>query len=247
MQTNGVLLIHSGGFTSRQWRRLAERLAPRFDVLAPDLIGYGAEPWPEGVPFHFEQDLEYLDSLVSGPFHVVGHSYGGFLALKLALLRPQHVRSIAIYDPVAFGVLDEVEDAAEWRELARVRQTWEPDAGGTDEAWLREFVEWWSGPGAWERLGEETRGSFRRLGWKVFQEVMTLAADRTSLTEYAAIDVPALIMGGATSPQAERRVVEKLGTLPKATVRFVEGAGHMGPISHASVVNDAIDEHITRG
>lgn len=240
-----VLLIHSGGFTSRQWRRLAERLAPRFDVMAPDLLGYGADPWPDGVPFHFEQDLEYLGSFVSGPVHLVGHSYGGFLALKLALLRPEHVRSIAVYDPVAFGVLDAVEDAEEWRELTRVRQRWEPDATGTDEAWLRGFVEWWNGAGAWERLGEETRGAFRRMGWKVFQEVITLASDRAPLATYSTISAPALIMGGAMSPQVERRVVEKLGTLPNATVRFIEGAGHMGPISHASVVNDAIDEHIT--
>jgi pimeloyl-ACP methyl ester carboxylesterase len=247
MPTPTALLIHSGGFTSRQWRKLAEGLAPRYRVLAPDLLGYGASgPWPEGEPFHFRQDLEYLESLLGDePVDVVGHSYGGFLGLQLALRRPELVRSIAAYEPVAFGVLDEVEDADALRGLELVKREWEPDGSGADEDWLRRFVEWWNGPGAWERLAEETRGSFRAMGWKVFQEVMSLAADRTDRATYATIAVPTLLLGGEKSPMTERRVIERLGeALPRATVRFFPGVGHMGPISHAALVNDAIVAHL---
>src|SRR5215213_6692544 len=170
-----VLLIHSGGFTSRQWRKLSDLLAPRYCVLAPDLLGYGdSGPWPEGEPFHFRQDLAFLEGLLDRhgePAHLVGHSYGGFLALQLALCRPELVRSIAAYEPVAFGILDEVEDADVRGALALVKRTWEPGASGADEGWLRAFIDWWNGPGAWERLNEETRAAFRALGWKVFNEV----------------------------------------------------------------------------
>lgn len=241
-----VLLIHSGGFTSRQWRKLAEALAPRFRVLAPDLLGYGGNaPWPDGAPFHFTQDLEYLESLIDGPVHIAGHSYGGFLGLQLALKRPELVRSIAAFEPVAFGVLDETEDADAWATLMSVRRTWEPDASGVDEAWLAQFVEWWNGSGAWARLPEETRAAFRGVGWKLFQEVMTLAADRTTLATYATIGVPALILGGETSQMAERRVVEKLGAaLPRGRAQLFPGVGHMGPITHAPLVNGAIAAHL---
>lgn len=244
-----VLLIHSGGFTSRQWRKLAEMLAPAYRVLAPDLLGYGETgPWPDGKPFHFRQDLDFLESLLdqeSAPAHLVGHSYGGFLALQLALRRPDLVRSIAVYEPVAFGILDEIEDADARSALSLVRPNWQPDATGTDEAWLRAFVEWWNGPGAWDRLNEETRAAFRTVGWKMFQEVLTLAADQTNRATYATITVPTLILGGADSPLAERRVVEKLGAaLPRGTARFFEGVGHMGPISHAALINAAIAEHL---
>src|SRR5437870_2621427 len=97
-----VLLVHSGGFTSRQWRRLAEDLAKDHEVLAPDLIGYGAEKWPIGEPFHFDRDVERLAALLGDePAHLVGHSYGGLLVLQLALARP--ARSIAVFEPVTFG------------------------------------------------------------------------------------------------------------------------------------------------
>lgn len=245
MQT--VLLIHSGGFTARQWRKLAEALAPRYRVLAPDLLGYReGEPWPDGKPFHFRQDLDFLESLLGDePAHLVGHSYGGFLALQLALRRPELVRSIAVYEPVAFGVLDEVEDADARSALGLVKRTWEPDSSGADEAWLRAFVDWWNGAGAWEQLGEGTRTSFRAMGWKVFQEVMSLAADQTDRATYGTINVPTLLLSGERSPLTERRVIERLGAaLPRATVRFFPGVGHMGPISHAPLVNEAIASHL---
>jgi len=244
-----VLLIHSGGFTSRQWRKLADTLAPDFDVLAPDLLGYGESgSWPDGVPFHFRQDLDFVESLLGDGddrVHLVGHSYGGFLALQLALRRPERVQAIAVFDPVAFGILDEVDDADAWSQLTLVKQTWDRDESGVDEAWLRAFIDWWNGAGAWDRLGEETRRAFRAMGWKVFQEVMSLAADRTGRATYATIAAPTLILGGAHSPLAERRVVEKLGAaLPHATARFLDGVGHMGPISHAALVNEAIAAHL---
>ena len=246
MTTETVLLIHSGGFTSRQWRKLAELLAPEYRVLAPDLLGYAASgPWPEGKPFHFRQDLDLLLSLIDAPVHLVGHSYGGFLALQLALARPELVHSIAAYEPVAFGILDETEDADARAGLTTVKRTWDPDATGIDETWLTAFVEWWNGPGAWMRLPEETRAAFRSVGWKVFQEVMTLAADRTTRATYATITAPTLILGGAKSPLTERRVVEKLGaSLPHARAQLLPDAGHMGPITHAPLVNAAIAEHL---
>jgi len=242
-----VMLIHSGGFTSRQWRKLAEQLAPRFHVLAPDLLGYGTSgAWPDGEPFQLRQDVEHLESLLGEePAHLVGHSYGGFLALQMALRQPERVRSIAVYEPVVVGVLDEVEDADARGALALVQQPWQPGENGADESWLRAFVEWWNGPGAWDRLNEETRASMRAVGWKVYQEVLGLTTEKTNRTTYAKITIPTLLLAGETSPMTERRVVERLATaLPHATMRVFPGVGHMGPISHASLINEAITTHL---
>jgi pimeloyl-ACP methyl ester carboxylesterase len=235
-----ALLIHSGGFTSRQWRKLGERLAPHHRVLAPDLIGYGAEPWPNGQPFHFRDDVAFLARMLDEPAHIVGHSYGGLLALQVALAVPDRVRSLTLYEPVAFGVLDDVADRDARASLAQLK-TYVPDERGVDEAWLAGFVDWWNGAGAWQRLGDDTKGAFRRVGWKVSQEVASLVADRTDRARYATITVPTLLLGGEQTQPAERRTLERLAeTLPGAQLQLFPGLGHMGPITHANLVNDAI-------
>ena len=239
MTKQTALLIHSGGFTSRQWRKLAELLANDFEVVAPDLLGY-ATPWPDKEPFHFRQDLDHLETFFEEPVHLVGHSYGGFLALQLGLRRPQLVRSIAAYEPVAFGVLDEIEDADAIAVLEKVSREW------TGDPWLASFVDWWNGRGAWDRLNEETRNAFRSVGWKVYQEVLSLGADRTPGTAYEVIAAPSLIMTGELTPLPSRRVAQRLAqALPDARLKIFEGVGHMGPISHAAAVNDEIAKHLT--
>ena len=249
MSSQSVLLVHSGGLTSRQWRKLAAALTPAYQVIAPDLLGYGASgPWPRGEAFHFRQDVALLETLLGdAPVHVVGHSYGGLLALQLALARPAAVRSLALFEPVAFGILDEPADAEARRILDLLPLTYNRGVDGVDDAWLERFVDWWNGPGAWAALADETRASFREVGWKLSQEVITLLADRTDRATYGSIDAPTLLLGSARSPLPERRVVEKLAAaLPRASLQVFDDMGHMGPITHAARVNAAIVAHIER-
>jgi pimeloyl-ACP methyl ester carboxylesterase len=236
-----VVLLHSGGMSSRQWRSLAERLAASHRVLAPDLLGSGKNPpWPDEVPFRYALDVAAVGRLFDrfdGPAHLVGHSYGGLVALTLARTRPDRVRSLALYDPVAFGVAD----------LARAGDdpVFTDEARGGNEEWMMAFVDYWNGPGAWAALPATSREQFLRVGRKVFREVTSLMNDRTGAAAYGGVTAPTLLLAGERSPLAARRVGEVLaGALPSARLEVVAGAGHMGPLTHAALVEPIIARHI---
>ena len=248
-----VVLLHSGGLSSRQWGRFAEELAGEYRVVSPDFLGYGrSSGWPEGEEFHFILDALAIEALldsIAEPIHLVGHSYGGFIALLVALHHPSLVRSLAVFEPVAFGVLHSRHDAAGLSSLvvAGIESSLMNARTGGQEPWLRAFVDYWSGEGAWERLPEVTRASFRAVGWKLFGEVRSLLLDRTPHQAYATLSMPTLLLCGDASPIAARRVVALLAeAIPGAQARSVAGAGHMGPLTHAAQVNGWIADHLAR-
>jgi pimeloyl-ACP methyl ester carboxylesterase len=241
-----IVLVHSGGMSGRQWRKLADRLAATHRVVVPDLLGSGENPpWPADAPFHFDDDARELAAIIDGlgaPVHLVGHSYGGLLALVLARTQPHTIRSLASFDPVAFGVLHDTADAEQL--VADAAPLADAADGGT-ATWFERFVDFWNGAGTWAAMPEQARASFLRVGLKVYLEVRSLLSDRTPASAYAAITVPTLLMTGERTPTPERSVVQRLSTtIANARMLDLAGAGHMGPITHAELVNDAIASHI---
>ncbi len=248
-----VVLLHSGGLSSRQWGRLAETLTQAgHPVVLPDFLGHGANDAEPPRPAHFDADVDAIvDRLVTvgAPAHLVGHSYGGLIALQVARRRPDLVRSLAVYEPVAFGVLHDPPDAEGLADLGRLSAVpvFRDMAASGTEAWLEVFVDFWSGPGAWARLGDAARGSFLATGRVMSEGVLALTDDRTPLAAYASIAAPALLVHGEHSPAAARRVAAILAAgLPSARLAPVAGAGHMGPLTHAAEVNALIAGHISR-
>jgi pimeloyl-ACP methyl ester carboxylesterase len=240
-----VLLIHSSGFSGRQWRHLAGELVTHGKrAIVPDLTGHGRSPaWPEPEPFSFHIDVDQVRALLAaiGPAHVVGHSYGGLVALHVALVAGPSVRSLTLFDPVAFSVLDPAADRDARAELDAIDLRW-----GDPERWLRAFVDFWGGAGAWEGLREPVRTEFLRVAWVVHEGVRTLMADTTPLATYQALACPTLVLTGERSPLPARKVDERLAaTIPGARLEVIANAGHLAPVTEPvrvdAVIAAAID------
>ncbi|MVZ99481.1 alpha/beta fold hydrolase [Actinomadura sp. LD22] len=100
---SGAPLVALHGVTGHgaRWRRTAERhLADRY-TLAPDLRGHGRSPYepPWGVEQHVEDVLAVMDAENLDRADLVGHSYGGMIAVHLARTAPHRVRRLVLLDP----------------------------------------------------------------------------------------------------------------------------------------------------
>ncbi|HEU0104463.1 MAG TPA: alpha/beta hydrolase [Mycobacteriales bacterium] len=93
-----VLLLHGAPETSSCWRDLVPRLALGRRVLAPDLPGLGGSsyPGPYDVRSLVTQVAALLEAEGTGPVDVVGHDWGGIVAIGLAGLRPDLVRRLVV-------------------------------------------------------------------------------------------------------------------------------------------------------
>jgi lipase len=95
-----VLAIHGITASHRAWIAVADRL-PDVQIVAPDLRGRGGSrslPGPFGMARHAADAVALLDALGIDRAHVVGHSMGAFVAMRLAELYPDRVLSLTLVD-----------------------------------------------------------------------------------------------------------------------------------------------------
>lgn len=248
-----VLYLHSTGTTPAMWRRVPPAAFGGAVGLAPAHIGYPPNaPLPRGVICRAEEDAaQALDALPPGVtgVHLVGHSYGALVALHVAQALGPKVRSLFLYEPVVFGALlhDDVvldpEVQAEVRGF--VNHPWfltdEARLGGDE--WLELFIDYWNHPGAWRGMPEPVKAATRALSWKMVQEVRScfFSAGRFSDLRMSA---PLTLVFGERTTRASRAMTQGLAAVnPHAEVIELEGIGHMGPITHPSVVRELLLRH----
>jgi pimeloyl-ACP methyl ester carboxylesterase len=243
-----VLLLHSSGGSSGQWRALIDRLAGRYRVMAPDFYGYGATgSWPGHAAFTLKDEAEIVVALLrraGEPAHLVGHSYGGAVALHVARERTGWLRSVSLIEPVAFHLLRDGTgpDAQGVAEITAVAEgVGRALASGDYLAGFGRFIDYWSGTGAWDSIPVSKHAPLAARLPKVALDFHATFNEPARLEHFRALALPALVVRGACSPLPTRRICERLAAvLPQVQARVVEGAGHMCPVTHRDHVNALI-------
>jgi len=157
----GVVCLHANASSSSQWRGLMERLAPRCHVLAPDLYGAGKSPeWPSRETITLGDEVALIAPVLAAagsPLALVGHSYGGAVALLAALADPARVRALVLYEPTLFALVDGATprpNDTEGIEAAVDAAGSALDAGDPARA-AEHFIDYWMGAGSWRRMPEQ--------------------------------------------------------------------------------------------
>src|SRR5262244_499607 len=245
-----IVLLHCSSGSSGAWAPVMIHLGQGYRVLAPDLLGYGrTAPWPREAPLGPDAELEVVEALldVAGrPAHLVGHSYGGTVALSAARRFSPRIASLTLIEPVAFQLLRSADEPDGWREiaalaerhLALVRE-------GRDAAAAETFVTYWTGPKAWQLMPDAARDSAIRSAAKVGAEWRLMFAAEDDLDAVAGIEAPTLLVCGGRTRMPARRVVEILcQALPHARHHEIADAGHMSPLTHPACIAHAIQRHV---
>ena len=237
----GVVCLHSNASSSAQWRGLMESLAPKFHVIAADSYGAGKTPHP-GRKVMLRDEVELLEPLFAkagDPFALVGHSYGGAIALVAALKHPRRVRALALYEPTLFSLVEKPNDVDGIRNAADAAIAL-VNAGDRVGA-SRRFIDFWMGGESFDRMPERNREAITASIVSIEAWKEALFGEPTPLAAFSELRAPVLLLTGTRSPLSSRAVTQRLRhVLPRAEVTELDGLGHMGPVTHPQPVNDAI-------
>ena len=243
-----VICLHSSMSHGGQWRALVNRLETDFDVITPNLLGYS------GANDCFEQ-LSLEDEVAAvmrqigdsdAPLHLVGHSFGGAVALRLASMYRERIASLTVYEPVWFSLLfDNGPDNDELLEIDRIQKLLGSASHFGQMRGAQDFINYWAGGDGWSHLPIDAQERLASLSKKVAAEFGALLAAGPATQELANLHLPVKLLCGTNTRDSARRISELLAEiLPGVEYHRMDGLAHMAPVTNADDVNPLIVDHI---
>ena len=247
-----VILLHSSAAGNRQWRRTIERFQDQYHVIAVNFFGYGqTSPWPSDR----EQSLADQGELVQ-PFidqahsnvTLVGHSFGGVVAMFAALRCPDKVSRLILLEPIPFCLLDEAGRVDAYAEVLRLRDTVKQCGGSGDwERAAASFADYWNGEGSWAAMSPERQKTFASSMPPNCHEWDAVLGS-TARQDWPNIHARTLVVSARDTKQPTREIVEVLrGHIPHWQYRQLDEGGHMFPLTHPDITNRLISTFLRDG
>lgn len=233
-----LLLVHGLGGSSASWREMMPKLAKKYRVIAPDLLGHGQSDKPhcEYSPAVFARLLRgLLDTLGIGEVTVVGHSLGGGVAMTFAARHRGYCKRLVLLNSGGFG--PEV--------TALLRTLSVPGTGIMLPLIAAGRAIWTGGPSRLQGLIPSRDD--RRVFLQTLRSVVNHRGQAASALAclHALADLPAQIIGGENDrviPVAHAYAAH--AALPGSRLTIIPGAGHDPQLQRPETVAELIDDFI---
>jgi pimeloyl-ACP methyl ester carboxylesterase len=223
-----IVCVHGGGSSALLWADAVEELARLGRVIAYDRRGCTRSERPEPyerttVAEQADDAVGLVDALAATPAVVIGRSYGGAVAIDLALRCSDRVRALVLLEGDALGLSPAGLD---WTRAIRERLREVAAEDGVDavyEALIGEVL----GEGAWGSFPDEVRRILTQNGPALLADLHYVDEVMPDATAFATIDKPALLVAASDSPPEQREMTEAMAdALPDARTVLVAG-GHL--------------------
>ena len=217
-----LVLLHGGGVTADSWFAQIPALAQEFRVYAPERRGHGRTPDVEGpvtTDIMADDTVAFLETLGTGPVHLVGWSAGGTVALRLALRRPDLVRKLVL---ISSGIS---RDGSTPADLELVHG---PDAQPLADMFRPQY----------EPLSPDGPEHFPVVFAKWLR--MWREEPDIELSALAGLTMPVLVMQGDDDGVRVEHSAAIATALPDAQLAVVPGTTHVLPLEKPTLVNQLL-------
>lgn len=244
-----VVLVHSSASGNKQWRRLVEVLRPSYRCFVPNLLGYGlTSPWRLGRRQTLADAAEVTLALcetISGSIRLVGHSWGGAVALATAHKLGRRVSHLVLYEPMLAGLLHGHFKAEAWAEALGIYTAVQRLGDAKDwEALAEVFTDYFNGEGSWASMPVERQQAIasqlppNRHEWDA-------SSQSSTAQDFGGVTARTLILRGSRTRLVLKEIADVLyQEFPHWQLHEMQDAGHMGPMTHSMSVNAEIQSFL---
>ncbi|SEC92720.1 Pimeloyl-ACP methyl ester carboxylesterase [Rhizobiales bacterium GAS191] len=242
-----VMLVHSSVSGARQWRRLMDYLKDEFHVRAVNLFGYGGTPpWSIDAPQSLDDQARLVETALptnADTVCLVGHSFGGSVAMKLAARLPGRVTRLVLLETNPFYLLEQSGRADAFAEAMDLRNCIKTfGALGEWTTAAERFADYWGGAGSWQQMPAERRKAFAEALKPNYFEWDAVMNETTPVEQWAQLLPSSTLL--VCDPNTVFPIREITAILrrscPGWTYKEIAGGGHMAPLTRPDLINPLV-------
>jgi pimeloyl-ACP methyl ester carboxylesterase len=242
-----VMLVHSSVSGARQWRRLMDDLKDDFHVRAVNLHGYGrTPPWSTNAPQSLDDQARLVETALpanADPVCLVGHSFGGSVAMKLAARLCGRVTRLVLLETNPFYLLMQSGRADAFAEAMDLRNCVKKfGALGEWATAAEQFADYWGGAASWQTMSAERRDAFAEAMKPNYFEWDAVMDETTPAEQWARL-LPrsTLLVSDPNTVFPIREITAILRrSCPMWTYKEIAGGGHMAPLTRPDLINPLV-------
>lgn len=233
-----VLFLPGSYSTTAAWRQVQRHLSPGYRLVTSSLGGYGGTTDTRTrQDFDIAHEVRLVQALaghIGQPVHLVGHSFGGTVALAAALSRRIDIASLSLFEANPLPLIREREGGKLHDDALQMSQAFEAAVRAGEPDAPARVIDFWGGPGVFAAMPEAVKTYCRETAAVNVLDWHTDFAFRVSAQDCATLAMPVLLVRGAEANPAMVAITDTLhGSLPHARHLAVDGAGHFLITSHA--------------
>lgn len=236
-----AMLLHCSLAHSGAWAGMAAQLDDLLMMTAFDKPGHGQSgAWDDSLEMQTQTAAMAIDLMQDRPMHMIGHSFGACVGLRIAVERPDLVRSLVMIDPSLVAMIrSENPDAPTDDEQVMVGFS-EAMARGDRETAARVFTAAWGDGRPWQTLSQRSRDDLVARVHLIEANNASLRDDEAGLLQPGVLEsltMPVLLIQGGNTAKDVGMIVDGFERrIPNTRRVVVAGAGHMVPITHPEAV-----------
>ena len=258
-----VVLFHGKNFCAATWEATIRDLAARgYRVIAPDQIGFCKSSKPAGYQYSFHTLAALTEALLdhagAGEVAIVGHSTGGMLAVRFALLFPERVSRLVLVNPL--GLNDTLAEGVPYTDLQQLRA----EEAKTDRASIKAYQQRVYYDGRWkpeyDRWVDMLAGQYASAGGDSVREAQARLSDMIQTqpvaSEFGRVRQPVTLIVGQkdktafranAAPEAVRAAIRTVPQAAETAVKAFPNARlvRLAELGHSPQVEDPARFHAT--
>jgi len=246
-----VLFIPGSFSTHLAWRGVQEHLPNQYRTIGTSLLGYGGSRETRTQnDLGMKHQVALINAVIAridAPVHLVGHSFGGTIALATALKGSADIVSIATFEANPIALVRERGREDIYDDTRRISDKFEAALAAGEMDAPRHIIDFWDGSGAFARLPKPVQNYCNQTAPANLLDWYTAYAFKADAKDYTTLNIPVLLVRGELSNSFMREATTGLSEcLPRAKPAIVPGASHSLIVSHAQECAQLLQAHLAR-